>query len=72
MVVLRYLHDNPGAVFIISFMLLMICTAVLLTSGASELANEAAIAAYCVLIVGIALEVISYMRESKTRKSQSI
>lgn len=61
----RYLKDNPGAPFIIGFQLLLLVCAGLLIQGNSVMANEVAVYAYFLLVIGVVLQLIAYVRHGK-------
>ncbi|MDW8045477.1 MAG: hypothetical protein RMJ31_06890 [Nitrososphaerota archaeon] len=57
-----YFRENPGAVFIIGFQILLIYAAGALINGETSLANEVAIYAYYSLVVGVVLQLIAFIR----------
>lgn len=61
----RYFRENWGAPFVIGFQLLLLACAVLLVGGESALANQTAMYAYYLLVAGIVLQLISFMRARK-------
>ncbi len=63
----NYFRANPGALFIIAFQVLLVSAAVLLVSGNSSAANEAAIYAFYALVIGIAIQVGVVVREERKR-----
>jgi len=58
----KYFKDNPGAPLVIGFQLLLVLCAVLLIQGSSAIANKVAIYAYFLLVVGVVLQFIAYVR----------
>lgn len=58
----RYFKNNPGAPFIIGFQLLLMVCAGLLIQGNSAMADEVAIYAYFLLVAGVVLQLIAYIR----------
>lgn len=58
----EYFKDNPGAPFVIGFQLLLVVCAGLLIQGSLAMANEAATYAYLLLVVGVVLQFIAYVR----------
>jgi hypothetical protein len=62
----RYLVRNPGAFFILVFQALILACASFLIQESSSLANDAAIVAYCFLIVGVVLQAISFIRNKES------
>jgi hypothetical protein len=65
---IRYLVQNPGALFIIAFQVMLIYTAILLSIGASNLANEIAVRAYYSLVIGVILQLVSYLKSKDKEK----
>ena len=57
-----YLRENFGAPFVVGFMLLLLICAGLLVEGNSNLAEGIAIYAYYLLIIGVILQLISFLR----------
>lgn len=60
-----YLWENPGAPFILGFQFLLILCALLLVKGAETMANDLAVYAYYALVVGVLLQLVSYIREGR-------
>jgi hypothetical protein len=58
----RFLRENPGAVFVLGFQVLLVTCAVLLVSGLSFLAEGLAVAAYFLLVVGVVVQLVSFLR----------
>jgi hypothetical protein len=58
----KYFRDNLGAPFIIGFQLLLLVCASLLIQGSTSAANEIAIVAYSMLVVGVILQFIMYIK----------
>lgn len=61
----RYLRENPGAPFIVAFQMLLLVCAGLLISGSSGIANEVAVWAYYSLVVGLVLQLVSFVRHNR-------
>jgi len=59
---ISYFKKNWGAPFIIAFMLLLISAAVYLSVGLVERANQVAIYAYYSLVLGVILQIVSYIK----------
>ncbi len=57
-----YFRDNLGAPFVIGFQGLLLTAAGLLVVGSSTLANEVAVYSYYLLVVGVVLQFVSYLR----------
>lgn len=66
----KYFKDNPGAPLVIGFQLLLVLCAVLLIQGSSAIANKVAIYAYFLLVVGVALQLIGYIKHRRDAKEQ--
>jgi hypothetical protein len=65
----RYLKENWGAPFVVSFMLLLIVSAVELSLGQPNAANSTAVYAFYSLVIGVALQITSYIKfGAKERK----
>jgi hypothetical protein len=58
----RYFRQNLGAPFVIVFQLLLLVCAVLLIRGYSNLTEEVAIYAYYSLVIGVVLQLVSFLR----------
>lgn len=58
----RYLKENWGAPFVIGFMLLLITSAVELSIGQTDAANGIAVYAFYALVLGVALQIASYVK----------
>ena len=59
---LNYLRENWGAPFVVGFQVLLLSCAGLLIQGNSGLADEVAVYAYYLLVVGVVLQLVSYLR----------
>jgi len=58
----KYFRQNPGALFIIVFQLLLSACAILLIGGYSSLADDVAVYAYYSLVVGVLLQLVSFIK----------
>lgn len=67
----RYFKDNPGAPFIVSFQLLLLVCAGLLIQGNSVVANEVAVYAYFLLVIGVVMQLIAYVRHGNIMEKKS-
>ena len=63
--IVRYFHQNLGAPFVIFFQLLLLTCAALLIRGYSDLADEVAIYAYYSLVIGVILQLVSFLRHGE-------
>jgi hypothetical protein len=66
-----YVKENWGSPFIIGFMLLLIVAAAALSAGLSSLADNIAVYSYYALIVGVVLQLVSFLR-SRKKDSEAI
>ena len=68
---LGYFNENWGAPFIISFMALLMVAASYLAYGFETIANELAVYAYYMLIIGVVLQLISYLKWKKLKREDN-
>jgi amino acid transporter len=68
---LRYLEENWGAPFIALFILLLMVAAIFFLMGLVSMADNMAIYAYYVLIVGVVLQLICFIKYHKRRNETS-
>jgi len=66
---MRYFRENPGAIFIIAFQLLLISSAAFLISGDSVLANGVAVYSYYSLVVGVVLQLVTVVRKGPEERA---
>lgn len=59
-----YAKENWGTPFIVGFILLLVVAAVSLSSGWASLADSLAIYAFCFLVVGVALQLVCFLKYS--------
>ena len=57
-----YVRENWGAPFVLAFMVLLIVAAGDLSFGSSDAANSTAIVAFYALVIGVALQIASYLK----------
>jgi len=67
----NYLKENWGAPFVIAFMILLIVAAVYLSLGIETTANDIATYAYYSLVIGVFLQLISYIRYERKENKES-
>jgi hypothetical protein len=60
---MRFFKKNPSAVFVVGFQVLLIIAVVLLVLS-SPLAEAVGNVAYFVLVAGVVLQLVSYLRAS--------
>jgi uncharacterized membrane protein YbhN (UPF0104 family) len=68
---LNYFKENWGAPFIITFMILLIIAAIYLSLGNESYANDIAIYAYYALVIGVLLQLASYIKYTKKEEQIS-
>ena len=61
----RYFRENPGALFVVAFQILLFVCAGLLIGGNSFWADGLAVVAYFSLVIGVVLQLISFLRHGK-------
>jgi len=66
----NYFRNNPGALFIIGFQVLLLVCAGLLFQGNSVLVDEVAVCAYFLLVIGVVLQLIFFVRREKEDKQK--
>ena len=66
-----YFTANPGTPFILAFMILLLSAAALLTTGRPNDADNVANYAFYSLVLGIAIQVIVTIRESRKHSHPS-
>jgi hypothetical protein len=66
-----YFKTNPGTPFILAFMILLISAATLLAIGRQKEADNIANYAFYSLVLGIAIQVIVTIRESRKHSHPS-
>lgn len=60
----RFFRENPGAVLVLGFQVVLVICAVLLVLGASFLAESIAVVAYFLLVLGVVLQLVCFVRGS--------
>ena len=68
---ITYLRENWGTPFIIAFMLLLMRAAAHLVYGLVQIANEIAIYAYYSLVIGVVLQLMSYIKYGPSNKEDN-
>lgn len=62
-----YMKENWGAPFVLGFISLLVVAAFCLLMGFAGLANDMAVYAYCVLIVGVVLQLVNFLKCNKRK-----
>jgi heme/copper-type cytochrome/quinol oxidase subunit 4 len=60
----RFFRENPGAVLVLGFQVVLVICAVLLVLGGSFLAESIAVVAYFLLVLGVVLQLVCFVRSS--------
>lgn len=60
----RFFRENPGAVFVLGFQVLLVVCAFLLVFGMVWLAEGFAVGAFFLLVVGVVLQLVWFVRGS--------
>jgi hypothetical protein len=68
----RYLRTNWGAPFILAFIVLLVASAGLLSAGRSGTANNVAVYAFYALVLGVVLQVASYVTFGESEPEESV
>lgn len=63
-------RENWGALFVIGFQLLLLICAGLLIHGNSYLVNEVAMYVYYLLVIGVVLQLTSFLKYRKSEESE--
>ena len=66
-----YVKENWGAPFVVGFMALLMVAAVSLLMGLSVFADEVAVYAYYALVVGVVLQLASFLKFHEREGEQS-
>lgn len=69
---MRYVGENWGAPFVITFVVLLISSAVLLSLGSSGSANSIAVYAFYALVLGVVLQIASYLKYGEAGAKESL
>jgi hypothetical protein len=67
-----FFRQNPGAPFIILFQLLLLVCAVLSIGGYSNSADEVAVYAYNFLVVGVVLQLVSFLQHGEEAEETEV
>ena len=67
----RYFIRNPAAFFIIGFQVLLLVCVGLLISGSSFWAEGVAVVAYFSLVIGVVLQLISFLRHREDESEEN-
>jgi hypothetical protein len=65
--VVRFFKENPGAVPIVGFQILLLVCAGLLIFGLGSVAESVAVVAYFLLVAGVLILLVSFVRNSNER-----
>jgi hypothetical protein len=67
----EYLKDNLEAPFVIGFQLFLTLSAGLLVQGNLVMADEVAVYTYFLLVIGVVLQLIAYVRHGNMMEKKS-
>ena len=67
----QYLRENWGAPFVVAFILLLTTSAIFLSIGESDTANSVAVYAFYSLVIGVVLQIASYVKYGEGEKQLS-
>ncbi len=67
----RYFKENLGAPFILGFQVLLLVCGGLLIQGNPALANRVAVYAYYLLVAGVVLQLVSFLRQEKKSEREN-
>ncbi len=70
MQLLSYFKENPSAIFILDFILLLMFAALLLIYRREREANLVAEYAYFILVAGVLVQLVQYVRENRGEAAQ--
>lgn len=65
----RFFRENPGALFILGFQVLLVACAVMLFFGMGALAEGVAVVAYFMLMAGVVTQLVRFVRGSRGRRA---
>jgi hypothetical protein len=60
-----YVRENWGSPFVVCFMILLFSAAVLLSLNISYWAEQIAVYAYYAIVIGVALQIVCYLKYKK-------
>jgi hypothetical protein len=61
----RFFRENPGALFVLSFQVVLVACAVLLAVGLAALAEGLAVVAYFLLVGGVVVQLAFFVKNSR-------
>ena len=61
----RFFRQNPGAVFVLGFEVVLVACAVLLVAGFASLAEGWAVVAYFLLVAGVVVQLAFFVKNSR-------
>jgi len=61
----RFFRENPGAVFVLGFEVVLVACAVLLVAGLASLAESLAVVGYFLLVAGVVVQLVWFVRVSR-------
>jgi hypothetical protein len=67
-----YVRENWGSPFIVGFIFLLLTAAVLLSVGSSIWAESIAVYAYYLLVAGVVLQLVCYLKYKRTSVEEDL
>jgi hypothetical protein len=61
----RFFRENPAALFIVGFQVLLVACAALLVLGLASSAEGVAVGAYFLLVAGVVLQLVWFVRRDR-------
>ncbi|MGI0091934.1 MAG: hypothetical protein ACREBS_09510, partial [Nitrososphaerales archaeon] len=68
----RYLRENWGAPFVVAFIILLIASSILLTTGRAGSANSIGVYAFYALVLGVILQIASYIKYGEREEQKKL
>lgn len=65
-----YFRENPGAFLIVEFQVLLVTCAFFLINGDSTIADEVAVVAFYLLVIGVILQIVQFVRKEKDNENE--
>ena len=68
----QYIRSNPGSPFVFVFQVLLVTCAAFLIKGQSDLAEKVGNYSYYFLVIGVALQIFSFIRNNDEGESSEV
>ncbi|MDR0493683.1 MAG: hypothetical protein LBH74_08630 [Nitrososphaerota archaeon] len=66
-----YIKRNYGLPFLLVFLILLMGASVFISTGLSYMANSITVYAFYALIIGVALQLVSFLKYKKTNETEA-